>query len=365
MRPWSLATLALLLTGCGSEAPQQPVQLDLVTGQPVRTVVFNRPMLGPLPAPPMGTGMGYRSDFVRAFTDGLIIDLPGERITVSVRDAGTVTFSEPGPLMVDDPVGPDVPVELPLKLPAEQYPVEVSRVRIEPKDGSPPIEQIAAARILVESGTAVDWHWIGQYGLESGLGSFLAPTAAEAMRTRQDAITAAIVSALEDDPLAAQSIGTRPAFPADLCFFPAGVGEGSVEIYVGVDADGKPVEVVADFLILVEPEEIVAEIKDPGGWPPGHLPAPALEELGIIVRRAHPDEAIPTTGAPCWIEIDARSIARDPRIGFPRLKLRDADGTPLMMEPVTEGYMLWLQPPPDGLVIGQLAIVLQMGVKPL
>ena len=68
---------------------------------------------------------------------------------------------------------------------------------------------------------------------------------------------------------------------------------------------------------------------------------------------------------PCWVAIDARSIARDPRIGFPRVECRDGEGRVLPIEPVTEGYRLWLPPPPDGLDVASLAVVLQMGVKAL
>lgn len=366
MRTWSLAPLALLLAGCGSDAaPEAPAQLDLATGQPLRAVTLTAPSLGPLPAPPKGTGEGYRTDFARAFTHGLVIEREGERVHVAVRELGTLAFEQAGPLLVDDPVGPDRPAELPVKLPPEQYPVQVSRVRIVPTDGGPAVEQIAAARILVGRGAPTAWHWIGQYATDSGLGAFLTPAADEALQARRDAITQRIVQALEADPAGAAVLATRPAAPADLAFFPAGPGEGSVEVYVGVDDQGHPVQVVADFLVLVEPDEVVVEIRDPTVWPPGLLPAPELEELGIELRRAHPGEAIPTTGAPCWIAIDARSIARDPRIGFPRVQCRDSGGRALPVEPVTEGYRLWLPPPPDELEVASLAVVLQMGVKPL
>ena len=366
MRTWSLAPLALLLTGCGSDASNEaPARLDLTTGQPLRAVTLAAPSLGPLPAPPTGTGDGYRTDFVRAFTHGLVIEGEEERIHVAVRELGALTVQEAGPLLASDPVGPDRPVDLPVKLPPEAYPVQVSRVRIEPRDGGAPVDQVAAARILLGRGAPTAWHWIGQYTTDSGLGAFLSPTAAEALQARRDALTQRIVQALEADPAGAALLATRPAAPTDLAFFPAGPGEGSVEVYVGVDDQGRPVEVVADFLVLVEPDEVVAEVRNPTIWPPGLLPAPELEELGIELRRAHADETIPTTGAPCWVAIDARSIARDPRIGFPRVECRDGDGRVLPLEPVTEGYRLWLPPPPDGLDVASLAVVLQMGVKAL
>lgn len=366
MRTWSLVSLALLLTGCGSPAPAaEPAQLDLATGQPLRAVALSAPSLGPLPAPPKGTGEGYRTDFARAFTHGLVIERDEERIHVAVRELGALAVDQAGPLLATDPVGPDRPVELPVKLPAEQYPVQVSRVRIEPRDGGAPVDQVAAARILVGRGAPTAWHWIGQYSTDSGLGAFLTPAAGEALQARRDAITQRIVQALEADPAGAAVLATRPAAPSDLSFFPAGPGEGSVEVYVGVDDQGRPAEVVADFLVLVEPDEVVAEVRDPMVWPPGLLPAPELEELGIELRRAHPGEAIPTTGAPCWIAIDARSIARDPRIGFPRVECRDLGGALLPVEAVTEGYRLWLPLPPEGLDVARVAVVLQIGVKPL
>jgi len=366
VQSWSVASLVLLLSACRDDTPTvQPATLDLATGQPPRVITQTVPMLGPLPAPPKGTGNGYRSDFVRVFTDGLKIDRPDEQITVSVRGVGAVVVAENGPLVADDPLGPDTPLKLPIKLVPEHYPVQVSRALIQPTDGSQGETLVAAARLLVGDGTPVLWHWIGQYTLHSGLGAFMSGSAANALVTRRDALVKAIVTAVQADPNIATSIPTRPAAPADLAFFPAGTGQGSVELYVGVDGSGLPVEVVADFLVLVEPEELVTRVEDPDDLAPGNLHLSGLNTLGIDLRKARPDEVVPLTGAPCWFFLDAQAIARDPRIGFPRIRCVDDQGRPVALLPTTEGYRLWLARPPDGVVVKALSVVIQLGVRSL
>ena len=47
------------------------------------------------------------------------------------------------------------------------------------------------------------------------------------------------------------------------------------------------------------------------------------------------------------------------------MECRDADGAVLPLEPVTEGYHLWLPQPPEGMTVAVLAVVLQVGVKAL
>jgi len=360
--PPSLLALALLLPGCGGSSAAPTPALDLES--PAAPPAIRFPTLGPLPAPPIGTGAGFRSDFVRAFTDGLQIERPGERIEVRVQAIGSLQLDEAGGLHAGDPMGPDLPLALPVRLPAAAYPVEISRARFQDADGRSE-ERVAAARVRFDAAAPVDWRWAGQFTLSSGLCAFLSPAAAQALSSASARLHAAILRAVEADPLAAELLATRGMGPTDLAFCPAGDGEGSVELYVGVDAEGNPVEVVADFLVLVEPDEAIATITKPAGWPPGILASPLLEELGIELRRAHPGETVPTTGAPCWMAIDARSIARDARIAFPRIQAWDADGQPVELVQTTEGYRIWLPEPPEAGAIARLEIVLRVGVKPL
>lgn len=358
----SLLALSLLLPGCEgrSAVPGAPLELE----RPAAPSEIRFPTLGPLPAPPIGTGQGFRSDFVRAFTDGLEIEREGERVEVRVQAVGNLHLAQAGGLLAGDPMGPDLPLALPVRLPAAEYPVEVSRARfLSAEDGDE--EQVAAARVRFDTAAAVDWRWVGQFSLGSGLCAFLSPAAAQALGTASASLHSAILRAVEANPLGAELLATQAMGAADLAFCPAGDGEGSVELYVGVDAEGNPVEVVADFLVLVEPDEEIAAIPNPAGWPPGILPSPLLDELGIELRRAHPGESVPTTGAPCWMAIDARSIARDARIGFPRIRAWNADGEHIELIQTTEGYRIWLPEPAFASSIARLEIVLQMGVKAL
>lgn len=360
--PTSLLALALLLPACGSSSSSAPAGLDL--DRPANPPETRFPSLGPLPAPPLGTGEGFRSDFVRAFTDGLMIEHGDEQVEIIVQSLGSLQFEEAGALLAGDPMGPDAPLTLPLRLPPAEYPMELSRARFHSPDGSVE-ERVAAARVRLDAAPPVQWRWAGQFSLSSGLCAFLAPTAARVFSTSAASLHAAILRAVEVDPLAAAVLPARASGPTDLGWCPAGEGEGSVELYVGVDAEGHPVEVVADFLILVEPDEEIATFTRPAAWPPGILPSPSLEELGIELRRAHPGEAVPTTGAPSWIAIDARSIARDARIGFPEVRAWDADGNPIELTKTTEGYRIWLPEPHDPQAIARLEVVLRVGVKPL
>lgn len=351
----SLLLAALLLPGCGATAePGAGSPAELPAPAPLA------PSLGALPAPPPGTGDGFRSDFRRAFTHGLIIERDGERVEIAVLHLGLLQVRQGGALSAGDPLGAEPPLPLPLRVPAAAYPVELSHARFVDAQGRAE-ERIAAARLRLDAAPPVAWRWAGQYPLSSGIGAFLGPGAGDVLPERGARLHAAILEAVERDPAGGGLLAV--AAEADLAFFPAGEGEGSVELYVGVDKDGHPVELIADFQVLVEPDEVEARVKDPAAWPPGILPAPVLEELGIELRRAHEGETIPTTGAPCWIAIDARSINRDARFGFPRVRAWDAEGRELELKTVTEGYRLWL--PPPATPPAALAVVLQVGLKPL
>ena len=367
-RPWPIASLALLLTGCGNDDSAaarsgSPIDTGVLLPSPA---ALDTPQVGPLPPPPLATGDGWHTDFTRAFTDGLVVERPEERLFIKVVDVGTVTLENDGPLVVMDPLGAADPLELPVRLPAGTYTVQVSRVRIALRDGSASVTQLAAARLLLGPGPVRTWHWVGEHAVDSGLSALLTREAARAVEQRRPAVERQMNTAISRDPLTAGAIPTRPAASADLAFFAAGTGDRPVEFYVGVDEEGRGVEVVADFGILLEPVESLHSFVDPASWPPGLLSKPDLDEMGIEVRRAHPHETVPSTGAPVWIAIDARSIARDPRRGFPRVEAMGVDGEPVPIEVVTEGYRLWIPMPRDqGQGIRTLVLILQTGVQPV
>jgi len=368
-RPWTLAPLALLLAGCGSEEPAtlSGVAPPAHTGPALPVVPpLSVPLVGPLPAPPLATGDGWHTDFARAFTDGLVIERPEEKLRIEVAEAGELSFEEEDRVRVMDPLGVAEPVELPIRVPIGGYRIQVSRVHIVPRDGSAPGTEIAAARMIIGKGRAKTWRWVGDYAVDSGLGAFLSHRAAEALARRRPELAQRMANAVERDPLVAMVMATRPAAPTDLAFFPAGAGDRAAEVYVGLDAEGLGVEIVADFQVLLQPVEAVHLFQNPAIWPPGLLPEPELEALGIEVRRAHPGETVPATGAPVWIAIDARSIARDARMGFPRVQARDTAGDPVPIDIATEGYRIWVPMSSiEGKDIATLAVIVQIGVEPL
>ncbi len=363
MRTLPLATLGLLLTGCGDqEAEARADTAPTTTPAP-------RVMLGPLPTPPLNTGDGWHTDFRKAFHHGLVIDLPEETITVEVLSIGELVVEQDTGLHVGDPLAAHTATALTLKLPPGRYMAQLSEVDIRAKDGSAEATGTAACRLKLAEGHAESWRFAGSFGTEDGLGAWMTDEAHEilAQGGRTGARSRIGLAASRDgltNGLA--SSHHEGAGEPDVAWCHTGFGGGNYDLYVGVDADGRPVELVADFQLLMEPVEAQGTVDDPYTEPPGIVSLPVLDEIGITVRRAHDDETTALSGLPMWFEIDARENRRDPRLGYPEVRGYDAEGAPVPLNITNEGFRIQVALPMTGEAIpARIVFSLRIGFEPL
>lgn len=362
MRTLPLAALALFLAGCGGETDVS----ESSSPPPSPSSSGNRPTLGPLPAQPRSARPGQHTDFRKAFTTGKVIDLPGETIHIEAIQVGELELSEDGAVHAGNPLEVHTALPMPVRAPAGTYRVEVSHVLIRAKDGSGQAEQIAASRVRLGKGRAVTWHWAGNFVASAGIGAWFCPAAAEALAQSADSrLARRIEVAANRDALTHGMLSSdEDGGPLDIAWCHTGVGEGSYDLYVGVDEEGTPVELVADYQILVEPEEVIVFIKDPAHEPPGILPFPELEALGITVRRTHGDE-LTLSGKPMWFEVDAQANRRHPGLGFPEVIALDAEDKEIKLSQGNTGFKLWVAKPPEPDRIARLAVAVRTGFKAL
>ncbi len=361
MRTLHLAALSLFLTGCGAQAEAEEAPTQATTG--------NRVTLGPLPAPPLNAGDGWHTDFRKAFTHGTVIDRPEESIHIEVLDIGRLQVEDEAMLAIGDPLAAHTAIPLPVRGPPGAYLVQVSKVLIRAKDRTGQAERIACARIRLGEGRAESWRFAGSFGAEDGICAFMTDRACEILgRGGRAGARHRIAMAASRDGFTHATASSTPEGdgPPDVAWCHTGFGGNTYDIYVGLDAQGAPVEVVADFEILLEPVETQAIVEDPINEPPRILPLQILEDLGMTVRRAHPDERVPISDQPLWFEVDARENRRDPRLGFPEIRGEDADGRPVPIVTGNEGFKIWVTLPAEGQPVpDRLVFAVRTGFKTL
>lgn len=371
-RPSSiLLVLALLLVGCTETAAAGP-NPSPASGKPRQPPPH--PELGKLPAPPPATGEGMHSDFRRAFQDGLVIDRGEETLSVRVVEGGRLDVGS-GVLLVGDPGWASGLSELPLGIPRGHYPVQLSRVRGQDKQSGETIERIAAMRLRLGGSAARRWLYLASISVDTGSAAFLTPTAAEVLASQQktaaaryerrlqgddapepeDSIDTRLQAAFSRDLLAPVLLQSHPRGPHNLFACSSGFGDGSYDVYVGLDEGGSPAEVVVDFRVLLEP--ILAEvlIPDMDALPPGRIPLGPLEPLGLVAWRGRPTED--------WLLLDATSIWNDPRYGGPEVVVEDAQGGRLHPNASMQAGTWRVERPGTG--HSRLRISVQVGVRPL
>lgn len=367
-----LVLLTLLSTGCGeateeAEHTRRPV--------PSRTKPPPaHPELGDLPSPPRGTGEGLHTDFARAFTDGLVIDRGRERLTVTVVDAGRLQVGS-GVLLVGDPGWVGGLQALPIGVPKGKYRVQLSRVRGEDKDSGEAGERIAAMRLLLGKGQAVRWLYLASIGVDTGSAAFMTPTAADVLERQQDAaaqryerrlhgddapepadtIDGRLQASFSQDMLAPVLLQSHPRGPHNFVACSSGLGDGSYDVYVGLDAAGALVELAVDFGVLLEPVEDQVVIEDMAELPPGPIDLGPLGDLGIKADRGRQTET--------WLTIDASSIWGDPVHGSPEIVIEDRHGQRVFPMSSMQGGHHHIDAPRDE--HARVIITVKVGVKPL
>ena len=200
--------------------------------------------------------------FWRAFTPDT--SMPDEQygsLTLSQRVIGHVKLPT-GRLVVCDVLTDSDARPLSIALPPGGYPVEVAIASLGDED-----ERIAAARIRFRSSDPTTWLVAlrqGQdaesvseddllFGVDSGTAAFLSAEAAMEVselldETFDDQVTEAMDTAYR--PTRSWAEITLPNGELNMVICSTGFGDGSYPVFLGVDAAGEPVAVVADFGIV-------------------------------------------------------------------------------------------------------------------
>lgn len=201
--------------------------------------------------------------FWRAFTPDT--SMPDEQygsITLSQRVIGNVKLPS-GRLVVCDVLTDPDARPLSIGLPPGSYPVEVAIASL--GDGD---ERIAAARICLRSSDPTTWMFAlrqGQdaetvseddllFGVDSGTAAFLSAEAAVEVselldETFDDQVTEAMDAVYRPTRKWAEIPLSNGELNMVICS--TGFGDGSYPIFLGVDASGEPVAVVADFGVVL------------------------------------------------------------------------------------------------------------------
>ncbi|RME26325.1 MAG: hypothetical protein D6798_06975, partial [Deltaproteobacteria bacterium] len=323
----------------------------------------------PLPTPPLNTGDGWHTDFHKAFHHGHVIERPDETITIEVLSTGDLVLTHPSGLHVGDPIAAHTATALTLTLPPGRYPAQLSEVVIRARDGSAEATAIAASRIKLAEGRAVSWRFAGSFSTDDGIGAWMTDEAHEVLaQGGRDGARARIGLAASRDGLTNGLASSRydGSGPQDVAWCLTGFGGGDYDVYVGLDADDRPVELVADFQVLLDPVEATGTIEDPYTEPPGIVSLPVLEDIGVTVRRAHDDETASLSGKPLWFEIDARQNRRDPRLGFPEVRGFAPDGQPVPLDVTNEGFRIQVALPAPGEPIPtRIEVAVRVGFEPM
>lgn len=201
--------------------------------------------------------------FEAFFTPGTTLISPVFTGTVTVDELGPMSFPS-GRIVATDPTyGSDDQVPFTATIAPGSHRVQLSRLTIRYNGGGED-ERIAAARILVSDAPVTAWEMAllpdqdaaelstGQYygfGVDSGIGCFLDADAIPALDNiaPMDGGNGPLYDAIDTVPGA--NI-TDPATGGNVLAWYSGWGDGSYPVWIGRDATGTAVQVVADMLLV-------------------------------------------------------------------------------------------------------------------
>jgi len=187
----------------------------------------------------------------------------GQEISFVVHEIGLLEISS-GQVAASDPlVAPDPPA-FTQAVPNGRHPVSVAIARF----GSD--ERIAYARLRFTEAAPVRWEMarsatqdvatLGKdeffgYGVDAGTGCFMDPRAGQLLNARMEAeedYFEVIIEEMDKTYAHTRSwadIRPDPAAPENVICFSSGWGDGSYPSFFGLDAEGRPVVLVTDFLV--------------------------------------------------------------------------------------------------------------------
>lgn len=291
------------------------------------------------------------SPFAAAFTPGTrFAQERGGFVEVSTRVVGELKLPT-GRIVVADPLTTsfdEPPSPLSLTAPPGVFPVEVALARFEDGD-----VRVACARVRFEpSARAVRWDVavfagdeppvgdaIPGYGVDAGMGCFFDE---QARGVVDEAISEAWLAAMEKNSVDTWTWHVADVGEANVVMFSSGMGDGFYGSWWGFDADGRLVELVTDFEVLIG--AISERFELPLPLPRGRVRHPLLE-------RHH-------------VEMKAPLLSRTTVIlggtGHARVEL--SDGTPVQMKRKGGSrHYSWEKTPPGA----RLVVSVMVGVGPL
>lgn len=365
---------ALLLSGCGPRAGVETTPAAGSAPSPRALPATGRAELGRLPPPPPGTGEGLHTDFARAFQDGLVIERPEERLEITVHQGGRLEVGA-GSVLVGDPGYAPSLKTLPLTIPRGSYAVQVSQVRARSRRGEAG-ERVAAMRLLLGPAPARRWLYVDTIAVDSGSAALLTPSAAEVLAQEQaraqdlyrrrlqgedvqpppDSVDARLQAAFQADMMAAVLLQSHlPRGPVNIAACSSGFGDGSYDVYVGLDESGVPVELVIDFRVLLDPVMAEVLIPDMDAVPVGPIPLGPLAEHGLRAWRGGRYDP--------WLLLDASALWNNPLYGAVQIEVESPEGRPLHADSTMQGGIHRLAAPQSPRP--RLRIRVQVGVRPL
>ncbi len=200
---------------------------------------FAQPQLHPLRPLPVEEA---NFDGEKLFAEGKTVAVDGKSSSIQLREVGSLNVSS-GTLVVGD-LGYDPGVLSPVgqRVPPGHYPVEVALA----------FERNAALRIRFSEHPVVRWHPADMGDGGHGIG-------VDAGDVAIMDLTALMALKLRDKERAFESYGRGRSPKAtmlslvetnDTTIADSGWGDGRYPVYWGIDADGKPVMLVVDFLVV-------------------------------------------------------------------------------------------------------------------
>lgn len=291
------------------------------------------------------------SPFHAAFTSGTrFAEDRGGTIEISTRVIGELKVPS-GRINVGDPLTTpfdDPGASLARKAPTGVFPVEVAIARFENGD-----LRVACSRVRFEpSSPATRWEvalFEGQelpghdkipgYGVDAGMGCFFD---AEARAEVDEATSEAWLQALETNSVDTWTWLVAEVGKANVVMCSSGWGDGFYASWWGFDADGRVVELVTDFEVLIGPVSETFELPLP--LSSGRVRHPLLEAHDVTMK----------------VPLLSRTTAVLGGKGSARVEL--SDGSPVQMTAKgNERHYTWKKASPEA----RLVVSVLVGVKPL
>lgn len=281
------------------ETGLEPIDLEALGARLAATRAVHGPDLAPpAPAPPLRTPetwavTGAAPDFARAFRpgaslavavmllhEGRAVRLEGRPATAELVHVGSLRAPQ-GKLVVGDVITRDQLPPQPLEVPPGDHPAFVAVARF-PGGGT----RVAALLLSLADAAPARWERSWAFQVESGLAAITSATALEVWREDPERHADRLQRAIRRAGTSWTGLrlhgSASPGEPLGLVACSSGWGDGEYVTWLGRDADGRVVAVLAGFGLL--PGDTPEGAAEP---PPPPTTLPALERLRELFEGAY------------------------------------------------------------------------------